>query len=177
MFYPVVNKETKVTIIAKVPNQVYINIWSCIVTDDFTSLKICDFLFIWTNSISVSASPCSDFASHSLTPIAARSGPTLGASGLTLGASPCELWLPSCICCRRRLYSEALTKRKSKLNTIQTEINPLQPSAHYMYHRYITFNNSTFCPHRVFMCFVWIWEQTVIIFLYNIKWLVFITEI
>jgi len=26
------------------------------------------------------------------------------------------------------------------------------------------------------MCFVWIWEQTAIISLYNIKWLVFITE-
>jgi hypothetical protein len=24
----------------------------------------------------------------------------------------------------------------------------------------LTFNNSTICPHSVFMCFVWIWEQT-----------------
>jgi len=40
----------------------------------------------------------------------------------------------------------------------------------------LTFNNSTFCPHSVFMCFVWIWEQTAIISLYNINWLVFITE-
>ena len=35
--------------------------------------------------------------------------------------------------------------------------------------------NSTFCPHSVFMCFVWISEQTAIISLYNINWLVFIT--
>ena len=28
----------------------------------------------------------------------------------------------------------------------------------------LTFNNSTFCPHTVFMCFVWISEQTAIIF-------------
>ena len=35
---------------------------------------------------------------------------------------------------------------------------------------------STFCPHSVFMCFVWIWEQTAIISLYSIDWLVFITE-
>ena len=35
---------------------------------------------------------------------------------------------------------------------------------------------STFCPHSVFMCFVWIWEQTAIISLYSINWLVFITE-
>ena len=27
------------------------------------------------------------------------------------------------------------------------------------------------------MCFVWIWEQTAIISLYNINWLVFITKI
>jgi len=26
-----------------------------------------------------------------------------------------------------------------------------------------TFSNSTFCPHSVFICFVWIWEQTAII--------------
>ena len=40
----------------------------------------------------------------------------------------------------------------------------------------LTFNNSTFCPHTVFMCFVWIWEQTAIISLYSINWLVFMTE-
>ena len=36
--------------------------------------------------------------------------------------------------------------------------------------------NSTFCPHSVFMCFVWIWGQTAIISLYSINWLVCITE-
>jgi len=36
----------------------------------------------------------------------------------------------------------------------------------------LTFNNSTFCPHSVFMCFVWISEQTAVISLYNINWLV-----
>ena len=40
----------------------------------------------------------------------------------------------------------------------------------------LTFSNSAFCPHSVFMCFVWIWEQTAIISLYSINWLVFITE-
>ena len=35
---------------------------------------------------------------------------------------------------------------------------------------HLTFSNSTFCPHSVFMCFVWIWEQTAIISLYNINW-------
>jgi hypothetical protein len=34
----------------------------------------------------------------------------------------------------------------------------------------------TFSPHSVFMCLVWIWEQTAIISLYSINWLVCITE-
>ena len=36
--------------------------------------------------------------------------------------------------------------------------------------------NSKFCPHSAFMCFVWISEQTAITSLYNINWLVFVTE-
>jgi hypothetical protein len=34
----------------------------------------------------------------------------------------------------------------------------------------------TFCPHSVFMCFLWISERTAIISLYSINWLVFITK-
>jgi hypothetical protein len=33
-----------------------------------------------------------------------------------------------------------------------------------------------FCPHSIFLCFVWIQEITAIISLYSINWLVFITE-
>ena len=40
----------------------------------------------------------------------------------------------------------------------------------------LTHNNSSFSPHSVFMCFVWISEQTAIISLYSINWLVCITE-
>ena len=40
----------------------------------------------------------------------------------------------------------------------------------------LTLTNSTFCPHSVFMCFVWISEQTAIISQYNINWMVCITE-
>jgi hypothetical protein len=40
----------------------------------------------------------------------------------------------------------------------------------------LTFSNSTLCPHTVFMCFVWISERTAIISLYNINWLVCVTE-
>ena len=45
-----------------------------------------------------------------------------------------------------------------------------------LYTASLTFSNSTFCPHTVVMCFVWIWEQTTIISLHNINWLAFITE-
>jgi len=40
----------------------------------------------------------------------------------------------------------------------------------------LTFNNSTFCPHSCIYVFVWIWEQTAIISLYNLNWLVYITR-
>ena len=40
----------------------------------------------------------------------------------------------------------------------------------------LTLNNSAFFTHSVFMCFVWIWEQRAVISLYNINWLVFVTE-
>jgi hypothetical protein len=56
-------------------------------------------------------------------------------------------------------------------------------SGHYMYRTVVTIytasltlNNSTFCPHSVFMCFVWISEQRAIISMYSINWLVRITE-
>ena len=53
-----------------------------------------------------------------------------------------------------------------------------KPSGYYMYRTVVTIctTKSTFCPHSVFMCFVWMWEQTAIISLYSINWLVFITE-
>jgi len=41
----------------------------------------------------------------------------------------------------------------------------------------LTFNNSMFSPHSVFVCFVWICEQTAIISLYSFNWLVFIPEL
>ena len=57
-------------------------------------------------------------------------------------------------------------------------------SDHFMYRTVVTirtnsltFNNSTFCPHTVFMCFMWIWEQTAIVSLYSVNWLVFKTMI
>ena len=40
----------------------------------------------------------------------------------------------------------------------------------------LAFKYSTFCPHSEFLCFVWISEQAAIISLYNINWVVCITE-
>jgi len=39
----------------------------------------------------------------------------------------------------------------------------------------LTFNNSTFCPHSICMCIIFISEQTATFALCNINWLVFIT--
>ena len=55
------------------------------------------------------------------------------------------------------------------IRKLSLTINPLKPSGHYMYH----LSDSTFCPQSVFTRFVWIWQQTAIISLYSINWLVF----
>jgi hypothetical protein len=67
--------------------------------------------------------------------------------------------------------------------SVEALLNPLKPSGHYMYRTVVTIctasltiNNSTFCPHSVFTCFVCIWEQTAIFSLYSINWLVCINE-
>ena len=69
------------------------------------------------------------------------------------------------------------------LTVLNTELNPLKPSGHYMYRIVVTIRttrlsltNSTFCPHSVFMCFVLISEQTAIISLYNFNWQVCIIQ-
>jgi len=46
-----------------------------------------------------------------------------------------------------------------------------------MYHQFNIQQLYELPTHTVFMCFVWISEQTAIISLYNINWLVFIIEI
>jgi len=42
--------------------------------------------------------------------------------------------------------------------------------------RDLILQSSTFCPHSVFMCFVWIWEQTAIISVCSFNWMGFIPE-
>jgi hypothetical protein len=49
------------------------------------------------------------------------------------------------------------------LHVSRIRVNTVKPSGHYMYRTVVTicttsltFNNFMFCPHSVFMCFVWI---------------------
>ena len=71
-------------------------------------------------------------------------------------------------------------------------VNPLKPSGHYMYRTVVTICTTGFNVHKfyvlptqcdyvylfysIIIIFLWISEQTAIISLYNINWLVFITE-
>ena len=64
--------------------------------------------------------------------------------------------------------------KKTRVKAIHSTYSPLKPGGYYM--TSLTFTNCMFCPHSVFMCFVWISEQTAIISLYNINRLGFITE-
>jgi hypothetical protein len=80
------------------------------------------------------------------------------------------------------IYSGLCTGRTG-IRFLVSNFNPLKPSGHYMYRTVVTIcttsltlQNSTFCPHSVFMCFVWISEQTAIISLFSINWLVCIIE-
>jgi hypothetical protein len=54
--------------------------------------------------------------------------------------------------------------------------NPLKAQWSFYVPPGLTFINPTFCSHSMFMCFVWISEQTAIISIHSINWLVFITE-
>ena len=58
---------------------------------------------------------------------------------------------------------------RMKLLITNTYVSPNVPPG-------LTFSNSTFCPHSVVMCSVWISEQTAIISLYRINWLVCINQ-
>jgi hypothetical protein len=94
--------------------------------------------------------------------------------GVTICTAQWSLYVPPS---RHYMYRTLVT-----ICTAQPSLY-VQHSGHYMYRTVVTicttsltFNNSPFCPHSVFMCFVWIWEQTAIISLYNLNWLVCITE-
>ena len=56
-------------------------------------------------------------------------------------------------------------------------VNPLRPSGHYTYRQFNIQQFYVLPTQCIVVCFVWISEQTAIISLYSINWLVFVTEI
>jgi len=99
-------------------------------------------------------------------------------TAILAGQSAYELQAVECVETGEDLAaSTQLGKSTLKRNGYGAYTILFKPSGHYtsMCHQF-NIQNSTFCPHTVFMCFVWISEQTAIISLYSINWLVFITE-
>ena len=90
--------------------------------------------------------------------------------------SECQLFLSSHSCCHGYGPAVAATQNSGVSITITAALPTLYSPVITICTASLTFSNSTFCPHSVFMCFVWISEQTAIISLYNINWLVCITE-
>jgi hypothetical protein len=67
-------------------------------------------------------------------------------------------------------YSSKQQHEKFVVN-LHTHLCPLKAQWLQFVPLGLTFTNCMFCPHSVFMCFVWISEQTAIISLYSINWL------
>ena len=56
------------------------------------------------------------------------------------------------------------------------QIIKLLKPARYVMHQHVQHSTTVRSAHTVFMCFVFIWEQTATCATYRINWLVFITE-
>ena len=57
----------------------------------------------------------------------------------------------------------------------RSKINLLKPTG-YVMHQQVKYSKILRSAHTVFMCFIYIWEQTATCAAYSINWLVFITE-
>ena len=64
---------------------------------------------------------------------------------------------------------------KTCKKTYVKNLNILKPAGHVMHHQF-NIQQLYALPHTVFMCFVFIWEQTAACATYSINWLVFITQ-
>jgi len=53
-------------------------------------------------------------------------------------------------------------------------INTLKPDGKFVYH--FNFQNHTFFPHSVFVCFIWFSQHTTIVSLYSVNELVFVMD-
>jgi hypothetical protein len=70
--------------------------------------------------------------------------------------------------CLGRIGIESLAGQKGRTLTLKAQwLHYVTPT--------LPLRNTTFRPHSAFMSFVWISAETVIICLYNIQWLIFIT--
>ena len=65
--------------------------------------------------------------------------------------------------------------RTGSLNKAVCCASSLKPTGHVM-HQQFNIQQLYALPHTVFMCFVFIWEQTAICASYSINWLVFMTD-
>ena len=63
--------------------------------------------------------------------------------------------LEICAVKRKFFFCSMLIAEYYSEENLDSKINLLHSSGHYMY-RQFNIHNSTFCPHSVFMCFVWI---------------------
>ena len=98
-------------------------------------------------------------------------------------------YVGGCYCCQASMELQLLPQVFEEYWSFQFNENPASGSRVVLYgrtdmtKRIVAFRNFAnapkippFCPQSVLMCFVWIWEQTAIISLYSINWLVCITE-
>ena len=78
------------------------------------------------------------------------------------------------------LCDSVICNQKVQRNIVNTQnlgicFNLLKPTG-YVMHQQVLHSTTVRCVHAVFMCFVFIWEQTATCATYSINWLVFITE-
>jgi hypothetical protein len=76
------------------------------------------------------------------------------------------------------VFSETNTKHINALCVQNVEffnVNLLKPTG-YVMHQQVQHSIIVLSAHTVFMCFVFIWEQTATCAIYSINWLVFIAE-
>ena len=68
-----------------------------------------------------------------------------------------------------------MCKTRKDCNACGCQINLLKPTGHVMHHQ-LNIQQLYALPHTVFICFVFIWEQTATFATYSINWFVFVTE-
>ena len=68
-----------------------------------------------------------------------------------------------------------IINQKAQMSQCAMDINHLMPTG-YMLHQQVQHSTTVRSAHTVFVCFVFIWEQTATCATYSTNWLVFIIE-